>query len=1229
MYRLNKRQGEGVGICGTILLSVILFFIIGKGNLNFGLYDDNQSQWLPVIDRAYHTFFETGKLPDIDFFQMKGMKIYDQGYYGLWNPFMLIAYLIRAYLLSGFDTNTISVYIVMMILLGNLCCYGIFRKYGISIPGSILFSSCLMSVSVYTAISYWYYVYNVYFILSWMLLKMLKQGEKESYYIYGAILSLSLFMGNVQYTVYTYLAYIFIMSVHFYKGDKKAVGKLVSNSICMGILSLIPLLLLLQASSRTLNFSGNNAEYYNGALHCLVIALFSWIPVSFLGTMGTKLEEFLCINIPLPDAGTFPGARSIYMGVMVCAAIIFLFSRKKHKKDKLYDIAAACMVSAGLFLLLSFGQIGLLAIFARQIPFLNSFRILAKYFVLVPILLIPCIAVVIREQRCFLNRYTVLFILFFVFGIIQNRQLAFGTPQIRKDSGIKRLEELNVDYHNYRLLSFASLQEIEVFYPNWEDFAKRERISYEEKFSKNAGTTAGIMTLGGYDLAFDYKQFQMSDSIMGTVTGYGSEFGYDNMVIEEYFLERYRKDNPEYWDRLEKLRGQIVNNSVKYIIFTKDSSCYPVFLQLLEDMRLPVEWRKEFLEHTVMISIKDVCPIVQGNNGKKINAQIKMNKISFNYQKSQEFRIGMYYDKRLRACYINENGEKNILSVKPDAEGYVLISGISDSGKGVVEISYQNNMYLLGKLWNVVALAIILLMLFAPELGFVENAVCYGKAKIKTCLEYFSAVDIMKSAWVGFGVLLLLYIGFMAFYCLHIDCMVPDENWFLQIFCSIHQKAKDNIFAYLGETENYLGYGQIYWILGSLCPNILFLRVTVYFMLISSLFLTLKEVRNRYGIRMVPYAGILWISMPYAWYTDKIIGPEVLGLFLGILGLYILNNKKYRWIGWGLLGISCAVKLNYIVFLLAALLFEIKYPSTDTETNFLHLGVKQTWYQKITMLAKGAAITLCGFILANPMVLWDMRTYMDNMAMDGKIIPEALSYVFERREHEWDGVMVNGVFWGYVSAFLLFVAVMWQVTRKKYQKDCFLGEENYFYGNIAGILSLLLVFVCCRNIFLGWYLLPLCYLMVLFICSRYYYRGKDAEIKNLSYWIFALSLLFNGMILLPEHISNRENNLAYMNTVADFEEVQNETETAKRMIEQEKPDMQWFYLLDFHMGEYSYNFEDYADFCLRNREGIAVIGKRMNLVPNIEKIVEKAVREEEGLHILWQNERAWIIERGI
>ena len=57
----NEKQKEYIGILGVVFFSLAVFMIISKGNLNFGLFSDNQTQWLPVIDKAYQTFFQTGR----------------------------------------------------------------------------------------------------------------------------------------------------------------------------------------------------------------------------------------------------------------------------------------------------------------------------------------------------------------------------------------------------------------------------------------------------------------------------------------------------------------------------------------------------------------------------------------------------------------------------------------------------------------------------------------------------------------------------------------------------------------------------------------------------------------------------------------------------------------------------------------------------------------------------------------------------------------------------------------------------------------------------------------------------------------------------------------------------------------------------------------------------------------------------------------------------------------
>ena len=43
----NEKQKEYIGILGVVFFSLAVFMIISKGNLNFGLFSDNQTQWLP------------------------------------------------------------------------------------------------------------------------------------------------------------------------------------------------------------------------------------------------------------------------------------------------------------------------------------------------------------------------------------------------------------------------------------------------------------------------------------------------------------------------------------------------------------------------------------------------------------------------------------------------------------------------------------------------------------------------------------------------------------------------------------------------------------------------------------------------------------------------------------------------------------------------------------------------------------------------------------------------------------------------------------------------------------------------------------------------------------------------------------------------------------------------------------------------------------------------------
>ena len=95
----------------------------------------------------------------------------------------------------------------------------------------------------------------------------------------------------------------------------------------------------------------------------------------------------------------------------------------------------------------------------------------------------------------------------------------------------------------------------------------------------------------------------------------------------------------------------------------------------------------------------------------------------------------------------------------------------------------------------------------------------------------------------------------------------------------------------------------------------------------------------------------------------------------------------------------------------------------------------------------------------------DYRAFWVNTKLDGGIALNMLSSVFENRVTEWDGVMNNGIFYGYISWFLLLILLFMFLMKSQSRK----------YGISLALTIAILIAVCCRSTFLGWYLLPVSY----------------------------------------------------------------------------------------------------------------------------------------------------------
>ena len=181
-----------------------VWLIISRGNLNIFCYDDNLTQWLPVINDIFSDLFQTGRLNIWNFYLMGGINVLDTGIYSILNPFMLLGFLIHR--LSGVS-NTITICIYLTVAVAMCIYYYAFRKNGLSVPCSFAVLYCLLACSSFYNFGHWYYVFNNLLIGSLVLLYFSCMiNGKYKYIFLGIVLGESIYLGNVQYTVMWYIA---------------------------------------------------------------------------------------------------------------------------------------------------------------------------------------------------------------------------------------------------------------------------------------------------------------------------------------------------------------------------------------------------------------------------------------------------------------------------------------------------------------------------------------------------------------------------------------------------------------------------------------------------------------------------------------------------------------------------------------------------------------------------------------------------------------------------------------------------------------------------------------------------------------------------------------------------------------------------------------------------------------------------------------------------------------
>lgn len=231
----------------------------------------------------------------------------------------------------------------------------------------------------------------------------------------------------------------------------------------------------------------------------------------------------------------------------------------------------------------------------------------------------------------------------------------------------------------------------------------------------------------------------------------------------------------------------------------------------------------------------------------------------------------------------------------------------------------------------------------------------------------------------GFWTLFLIYCIYQIIVFANWITIVPDERMFMG---SAHN------FSFFSRTAPPYQYGSLFWMLLSVLKSQLLIRI-FFLAIFLAIPILITSLYKKPLSRLI--CLLFYLSTPYAFWTGKLISPEILMLFLGTLGLYLFSSRIY--IAAFLVGLAVGIKLTGLPFVIFLLLLAI--------------------FRKASIKTLLVASTCCliGFWLANPI---NVDLYVSEIIQ--LKLNSATALVFDKNRLQdmlftekwaWDNVLTN------------------------------------------------------------------------------------------------------------------------------------------------------------------------------------------------------------------------------
>lgn len=721
-------------------VSVFLILLWGSFKAEAFLIDDNRNQWFPVIEKTYEHLFEYGTIPGYNFYLFKGLPIADPGYYGLFNPIMLVSYILSHY--TPLPFSTLTIHISILFGLGNVFMFALCHKLGGSVRLSLLTVAAYSACSAFLSFHYWYYVFNNYAFIPLLFYTMLQFDDtKLQYCACGIILAFEILMGNAQYTCYHYIAYCIVCVVLILFKPKYI--KVMLSNIAVGLGLSIPFfVMLLNASSG--GFEGKNL-FLSQRIDNVTLLINSVIPGGML--MDAGIELYLPNNAVMDRTDrTLFYTAPVFIPILICVISWVITVLKNDKSSKVTGLRQTFVMlwdsikefhrsyktkPMNVMILIPFVVVvlffsdfatqGIVALILSKVPVIKNFRFLFKaVFVMVPFLAITMGLLISRSAPKAKKIACIVCAVFTFIGMINNYYViemfsdteVFGnkdniTVSEEKSYSEDLIDKYDLDLKNYRSLTFYQSEMI-----------TREKFNYHHTITRNFPAYVECFSVLAYEISGDVERLSDMDMLFSTKTDHSL---FSNAGILKYFLSNLKDHHAE-------TIKQISENSIKYLFLEKPTDINrgeeelrenkdyltEVINELNSSDLIDIDRIEDVGESYVLVVLADVTSLCKSSDRDFIPlTDERMELLTFEPDDSDEYTLAFGYDEHIIAYQLNESGQKMDLSVSENDYGNIIVNGVHPD-RGKVFIGYHNPTVTIGVIFETIitVLFVFVMILF-------------------------------------------------------------------------------------------------------------------------------------------------------------------------------------------------------------------------------------------------------------------------------------------------------------------------------------------------------------------------------------------------------------------------------------------------------------------------------------------------------------------------------------